>query len=133
MQCIVVGYMQSNPIGSVTIVSNAIIVWNNCSDSEACTILSSCSSSVQCKVASPSVSIIRSCCFDICHNLLCSYIRAYNTQIRECYNRQRFHCNSNIGSLSTIVIVGYIHMISSCLQRSYCYNICIIWSSHSRV
>ena len=130
MQSIVVGYMQSYPIGSIAIVCNTIIVWNYSSNCETCTILSSSSITIQSKVTGPCVCVVRCCCFNICNDFLSSYIRTNNSKVWECYHRQRFHSDDNIGALSTTIIVGYINMVSSCSFWCNGYNICIVRSSH---
>ena len=128
VQSIVVANMQLYPVGSVAIVSNSVIIWNNCRNCKFCTILSSRGCSIQSEVAGPCVSVIRSCSLDVGNNFLLSYIRANIAKVWECYYRQRLNGNSNICTLGTIVIVCYFNMVCSCFCRTYSYNITIVRS-----
>ena len=134
LQSIVIGNMQRYPVGAVAIIRIVVvIVWNNSSNCELSSILSSSFCTIQSKVARPSVCIARSCCFDVSDNFLCTNIRTNVSKVCERYHRQWLNGNCEFSTLSTIVIVSYIDMVSSCFFRTYCYSICIVRSSCSCV
>ena len=134
MQSIVVGYMQLYPVGSVTIFRViAIVIWNYSTNGKPCFILCSHRETIQSETTGPSVCISWSCCFDIGDNFLCTNIRTNVSKVCERYHRQWLNGNCEFSTLSTIVIVSYIDMVSSCFFRTYCYSICIVRSSCSCV